>query len=197
MTQNNPNPEKKMSICANEQQVSLEGLEPYQIRSCEGYGTLLPKIMLVGISAGKLGALQTGVPFTKDSSGRLMQRVLRYLGYSESDEKSLEPKLKQCWITNLVKGRLLDKKGNNRLPTKEEINYWWDDFCKEVNQVQPEKIIAVGKLVFRELEGQFPNVSFVNHPRWYASHGAINYKSVYWQIMINDYRKVLGAIKTW
>jgi uracil-DNA glycosylase family 4 len=165
--------------------------QAYKIRSCEGYGELSPKIMLVGISAGKLGALQTGVPFTKDGSGRLMQRVLKELGYSKSDEFSLKPELKRCWITNLVKGRLLDEKGNNRLPTQREIDFWWDDFCKEVDKVQPERIIAVGKLVFKELEGKFKNVTFVMHPRWYFSHGAINKETEGWKQMLYDYKQVI------
>lgn len=171
---------------------SLEGLEPYQIKSCEGYGCLNPKFMFVGISAGKLGALKTNVPFTKDSSGRLLQRCLQVLRLSESDEFSLKPKLKNCWITNLVKGRILNKDGNNRLPSNKEIDFWWSDFCQEVRKVKPQVIVAVGKLVYQKLEGQFQHVTFVNHPRWYASHGAINYKNVYWQFMVRDYADILG-----
>jgi len=171
---------------------TLDGIEPYKILSCQGYGQIHCKFMFVGISAGKLGALKTNIPFTKDSSGRLLQRVLKELGLSKSDEKSLKPELNNCWITNLVKGRILDDKGNNRLPNKEEIEWWKQYFVDEYNYVKPFRVIALGKLVYGELlDDVVTNMKLVNHPRWYASHGAINSKKDAWKQMLSDYKKVI------
>jgi hypothetical protein len=80
--------------------------------------------MFVGISAGRLGALVSKVPFTKDASGRIFQRCLNRLGLSESDEFSLKPQLRDCYVTNLVKSRVLTSKGLNRLPTVREMLDW-------------------------------------------------------------------------
>lgn len=177
-------------------QQTLDGIEPYKILSCQGYGQIQCKFMFVGISAGKLGALKTNVPFTKDSSGRLLQRVLGELGFSKSDEFSLQPKLNDCWITNLVKGKILDESGNNRLPNYKEISYWWQDFVSEVEKVSPNYIIALGDLVFKTINTTTSfhlthNLKKMKHPRWYASHGAINKNKSAWKEMLSDYKKVL------
>lgn len=175
---------------------TLDGLKPYQVKSCEGFGVISPKFMFVGISAGKLGALKTSVPFTKDGSGRMLQRTLKALGLSKSDEFSLKPELVDCWITNLVKGRILDDKGNNRLPNQAEINYWWKDFVTEFETVNPQTIIAVGKLVYDMIRNNMSyhiqkDVRMVMHPRWYFSHGGIKNGSKASIQMIKDYAEVL------
>lgn len=180
---------------------SLEGLEPYQVKSCEGYGCINPRFMFVGISAGKLGALKTNVPFTKDGSGRMLQRTLKALGLSKSDELSLKPELVDCWVTNLVKGRILDEKGNNRLPNQKEINYWWNDFVTEFETVKPQTIVAVGKLVYDMIRNNMSyhiqkDVRLVMHPRWYFSHGGIKEGSKASLQMIEDYRQVLCLTDT-
>ena len=170
----------------------LDGLKPYQIRSCEGFGVLNAKYMIVGISAGKLGALKTNVPFTKDGSGRLMQRTLNALGLAETDEFSLKPVLKDVWLTNFVKGRILDEKGNNRLPNSEELDYWSADFRDEYHRVQPKNLIAVGSLVRDWLTWiGFVDIKMVKHPRWYFSHGGIKQGSKASNQMIQDYKEVL------
>jgi uracil-DNA glycosylase family 4 len=179
---------------------SLYGLKPYQVKSCDGFGVKNCRFMFVGISAGKLGALKTSVPFTKDGSGRMLQRTLKELGLSKSDEFSLKPELVDCWITNLVKGRILDDKGNNRLPNQIEINYWWNDFVTEFETVNPKTIVAVGKLVYDMIRNNMSyhlqkDVRMVMHPRWYFSHGGIKIGSKASQQMIDDYRKVLDIME--
>lgn len=162
---------------------------------CDGYGDIPAKFMFVGLSAGKLGALITKVPFTKDGSGRLFQRVLGSLGLSKSDEKSIQPDLKNVYVTNLAKGRYVDEKGNNRLPTDEEIYDWYPYIENEIELVQPKVIIALGKLVYETLDDAYPNVVYAKHPRWYFSHGGINSESKASKQMINDYTKIL-CLKT-
>jgi uracil-DNA glycosylase family 4 len=137
--------------------------------------------MFVGISAGRRGALLSKVPLTKDASGRIFQRALKELGLSESDEFSEAPKLKDCYVTNLVKGRCLTPEGNNRLPVLKEIEFWWPRFLEELSTVKPDRILALGDLVAdtlgRKLSlDQLRRVSKVKHPRFYASQGALSHQ---------------------
>ena len=159
---------------------------------CDGYGDIPAKFMFVGLSAGKLGALITKVPFTKDGSGRLLQRTLGSLGFSNSDEFSIKPELNDVYITNIAKGRYLDQKGNNRLPTEKEIIDWSDYISHEIEIVMPEKIVALGKLVYDNLVGLYSDVVYAKHPRWYFSHGGIKAGSKASDQMIKDYRNLLG-----
>ena len=172
------------------------------IEACKGYGCIPAKFMFVGISAGKLGALKTEVPFTKDMSGRLLQRVLYHLGLSKTaDEKTLRPELVNCYLTNMVKGRILDKKGNNRLPNETEVLYWLPKLQHELIDVKPTVIIALGKLVGHDLQKAFqyglllktPGLTLMEfkHPRAYGSRGAINIDSVAWSEMLSDYQRHL------
>lgn len=161
---------------------------------CDGYGDIPAKFMFVGLSAGKLGALITKVPFTKDGSGRLLQRVLGHLGFSKSDEFSIKPQLSKVYITNLAKGRYVDKKGNNRLPTKNEIYDWYPYIEDEISRVDPKVIIALGKLVYVTLNNAYLNVIYAKHPRWYFSHGGISLKSKGWSNMKNDYENLLSLL---
>jgi len=146
--------------------------------ACQGYGQAPAEFMFVDISAGRLGALKTKVPLTKDASGRLFQRALKELGLSESDEFSENPVIKNCYVTNLVKGRCLTPTGKNRLPTLKEIEYWWPSFVDEVIKVNPRRILALGDLVWETMYRKWHvemlhRVVRVKHPRWYASHGAL------------------------
>lgn len=112
--------------------------------ACQGYGAVPADYMFVGISAGRLGALVTRVPFTKDASGRIFQRCLGRLHLSTSDEFSLKPNLVNCYVTNLVKARVLTKSGLNRLPTPKEVETWLPTFRAEVESLKPKLILALG-----------------------------------------------------
>ncbi len=156
---------------------------------CDGYGKVPSDLMFVGISAGQRGALITKVPLTKDASGRIFQRCLSRLGLSESDEFSTEPVL-HCYITNLVKSRVLTKKGLNRLPTQREMIDWLPYFEREVEKVQPKRIIALGSLVagFLKRNGFHKITVEAKHPRWYQSHGALAIGSPAFEEMVKQYQ---------
>lgn len=162
---------------------------------CNGYGSIPAKIMFVGISAGRRGALITKVPLTHDASGRIFQRCLKEFGFSSSDEFSDKPILKGCYITNLVKGRCLTKDGLNRLPSVKEVLFWWSHFLRECQRVQPEIIVALGGFVWRwlrQLSGSF-NVVYVKHPRWYQAHGALKVQSPAFKQMVTDYYNAISV----
>lgn len=158
---------------------------------CRGYGPIPSDLMFVGISAGRLGALVTKVPLTKDASGRIFQRCLGRLGLSKSDEFSIEPEL-GCYITNLAKGRFLTDAGLNRIPNDEEIAFWLSYFEDEVFEVKPTRIIALGDLVYSKVRRQWPNITKpVHHPRWFQAHGAINPESKAFAQMVQEYGKAI------
>lgn len=170
------------------------------IEACKGYGCIPAKFMFVGISAGKLGALKTEVPFTKDMSGRLFQRALYELGLSKTaDEKTLKPELVDCYVTNLVKGRILDENGNNRLPTHEEVLFWLPKLQEEIGHVQPNVLVGLGKLVTYYLQKSFQvgvllapvgmKLTELKHPRAYGSKGAIGFTKA-WDEMKADYQVI-------
>lgn len=160
-------------------------------KECDGYGCVPAAWMFVGISAGKLGSLVTKVPFTKDASGRIFQRCLNRLGLSKSDEVSLQPELINCYITNLVKSRVLTEDDLNRLPTKREMIDWLPYFREEVKKVKPKKIFALGSVVgdfLKKTEGHYFCI-VLKHPRWYQSHGALKANSKAFEEMVTDYRR--------
>lgn len=184
---------------------TLDGTEAYKIEACKGYGCIPATFMFVGISAGKLGALKTEVPFTRDMSGRLLQRVLFRLDLSRSpDEKTWKPELKNCYLTNLVKGRILNDEGNNRLPTSAEIAYWIPKLNHEILDVKPKFIIALGDLVFKSLVSykmcgalltNEAEIIYAKHPRAYGSRGAVSESSAAWRDMLYDYRKMIETLQ--
>ena len=158
---------------------------------CDGYGDVPAKFMFIGLSAGKLGALITKVPFTKDGSGRLLQRTFGALGLSKSDEFSIQPDLKNIYVTNLAKGKYLDENNNNRLPTEDEVYDWWPYLEDEISLVGPKAIFALGKLVYKKLDDAYPNVIYAKHPRAYLSNGGLKIGSKASDQMISDYRSLL------
>ena len=185
---------------------TLDGINPGLMEFCDGYGCVPAKFMFVGISAGRLGALISKVPFTKDASGRIFQRCLNRLGLSKSDEFSLKPELVDCYITNLVKGRCLTDEGLNRLPTSEEIDYWIPHLVGEIKRVQPKLILALGGLVYDAFVLKMNNVStlgeigypfkvvFLNHPRAYQARGALAKDSMSFRRMVSDYRRMINPV---
>jgi uracil-DNA glycosylase family 4 len=183
---------------------TLDGKDPALEPWCAGYGPVPAEYMLVGISAGRLGAIKTQVPFTKGPSGRLLQRCLGRLGLSESDEFSVRPRLVRCYLTNFVKGVCLTEGGLNRLPTEPEWEHWSRPMMQEVNTVHPRVVVALGRAVWDHLlrlevfEQPFFSsyttdirVRAVNHPRFYESHGALA-GGRWFERMVGDYRRALA-----
>jgi len=112
-----------------------------------GYGDNNAKIMLVGMAPGRNGADITGVPFTRDPSGVLLQECLIAAGFSlESDPKNEHPKLRDIYITNLVKCNPKEEGGRNRTPSQEEIFNCLPFFEQEIREINPEIIVTFGKV---------------------------------------------------
>ncbi len=105
-------------------------------RSVPGFGKEDANIMLIGLAPGKDGADLTGIPFTRDPSGLLLDEMLRNAGISRELD---------VYITNLVKCNPRDNKDRNRPPSNNEIQSCWPFLKKEIEMVQPKLIISLGK----------------------------------------------------
>lgn len=171
----------------------------YKTKICDGIGDKeSPKYMLVGMCGGRLGCIQTGIPFTRDGSGKLLIRVLNELGYTKDYEWNESPVYNNVFVTNIVKGVILKEDGNNRVPTYEEIVYWKNTFIDEIILVKPKVIVAIGRIVYNHINtfvtigGNNPKVLFVRHPSYYLRNGALGKSTEAWNMMVNEYTNVLG-----
>jgi uracil-DNA glycosylase family 4 len=104
--------------------------------------------MFVGMAPGRNGADITGVPFTKDPSGVLFQECLIHAGFSlETNPRNDHPRLKNVYVTNLVKCNPKDADGNNRTPSSEEIKNCASHYEQELVDINPEVVVLLGKVV--------------------------------------------------
>ncbi len=98
-----------------------------------GYG-VPGRAMFIGINPGKNEA-EKGRPFV-GTSGQFLRRVLSDVGFLESD----------CYFSNVVKCRLLDEKGKNRLPDIKEMKICGPFIWQEIREKNPSLIIILGDL---------------------------------------------------
>ncbi|HIQ00697.1 MAG TPA: uracil-DNA glycosylase [Anaerolineales bacterium] len=117
-------------------------------RVVPGYGPAPARVMFVGEAPGYRGADVTGVPFTRDRSGRRLQALLIRLGLSlEADPAVERPRLRGCYLTNLVRCNPPD----NRRPTRAEIGACLPYLLAELERVQPRILVPVGLLAAQVL----------------------------------------------
>jgi len=101
-----------------------------------GIGSHEAWVMIVGLAPGKDGADLTGIPFTRDPSGQLIDEMLSVAGLSREQD---------VFITNIVKCNPKDEKGRNRTPSKEEIENCLQYLKCELDYLKPRIIVTLGK----------------------------------------------------
>jgi uracil-DNA glycosylase len=101
-----------------------------------GIGSSKPKIFFLGEAPGRLGADQTGVPFTQDRSGMLLRNMIAGIKLSSRD----------VYISNVLKCNPRNVKERNRKPTDEELTNCREYLVDELNLVHPKIIVPLGKL---------------------------------------------------
>lgn len=101
-----------------------------------GIGSWKPQIFFLGEAPGRLGADQTGVPFTQDRSGMLLRNMIAEIKLSSSD----------VYISNVLKCNPRNAKDRNRKPTNEELSNCREYLVEELNLVHPKIIVPLGKL---------------------------------------------------
>ena len=130
-------------------------------QSVMGYGDFNADVLIIGEAPGRLGANETGVPFTKDRSGIFLQKMLGKIGFSESDPESVKPRLKNVYITNIVKCNPQTDEGTNRPPKKDEILNCSDYLKNEIDIVKPRLIVTLGLPSSKIILGEkFSGMSF-------------------------------------
>lgn len=102
-----------------------------------GIGSWKPKIFFLGEAPGRLGADQTGVPFTQDRSGRLLRDMIDGIKLSSEE----------VYISNVLKCNPRNAKGRNRKPTEEELTNCREYLLDELNLIRPKIIVPLGNLL--------------------------------------------------
>jgi len=92
--------------------------------------------MIVGLAPGKDGADLTGIPFTRDPSGQLINEMLLVAGLSREED---------VFITNLVKCNPKDDRGRNRTPSKKEIENCLPHLRCEISYLKPRIVVPLGR----------------------------------------------------
>lgn len=130
-------------------------------RAVPGVGPARARVMFVGLAPGRCGADRTGIPFTRDASGRLFRRALEACGVDA----------REVFVTNVVKCNPNDGR-RNLAPTQEEIANCLAHLRREVALVRPARIVALGRVAARVLRDAFPDrdVRAIPHPGYAARH---------------------------
>jgi DNA polymerase len=115
-------------------------------RIVHGYGDPNADFLFIGEAPGAKGADMTGVPFTRDISGRRLQRVLIRLGLSqETDEACEAPRLVNCYVTNLARCH----PPGNRNPTRGELENCQSYLEEEIRLIAPKVVAPIGNFATR------------------------------------------------
>ena len=115
-------------------------------RIVHGYGDPRGRIAFVGEAPGRHGADRTGVPFSGDKSGRVLQRMLIALELMEESGPADLPTL-HCFVTNVVRCC----PPSNRTPTRTEqvacAPYLW----QELDALDARIIVPVGLVALQTI----------------------------------------------
>lgn len=123
-------------------------------RPVPGYGDMTPIIVFVGEAPGRFGANITGIPFTRDRSGKLFLKMLGLIGLTRSYPEELQPTFNRAYVTNIVKCNPQNPDGTNRSPSKEELlncNFYLNE---EIRLLAPKIIVPLGINAARLILGE-------------------------------------------
>jgi DNA polymerase len=113
-------------------------------RIVHGYGDPAARIVFIGEAPGQRGADRTGVPFSGDKSGAVLQGMLAALGLALAGQPRAQPRLR-CFVTNTV--RCCPPR--NRTPTPIEQANCAPLLADELAQIDPWLIVPVGRVALR------------------------------------------------
>ena len=112
-------------------------------------GPLDARVLFVAEAPGRRGAALTGVPLTRDQTGRRFDTFLRIAGIARSD----------VFVTNAVLCNPLDAQGRNRTPSSRERAHCRAYLSRTLDVVAAPVVVALGSVALESL-------------RDIASHGA-------------------------
>ena len=135
--------------------VKCEELVKTRNKAVPGYGFLNADIFFVGLAPGRLGADTTGIPFIRDSSGKLFQLALSSSGINmEPNGLVQNDDVIKAYVTNLVKCNPKDSNGNNRYPSQTEIENCKYYLNVEMNSIHFDVIVPLGRLATENILNQ-------------------------------------------
>lgn len=126
-----------------------------------GFGGLDSQLVVIGQCPGYKGCGITGIPFTKDRSGRLYQEALTIINLRMED----------VYTTNIVKCC----PENNRTPTPLEITNCSKILVQELEIIKPKYIVTLGRVaqnIMKKMDLTKKVFHFhVAHPAYYLRKG--------------------------
>jgi DNA polymerase len=129
-----------------------------------GTGAIKPLVFFLGESPGRLGADQTGIPFTQDRSGKLLRKLLEEMGLSSHE----------IYISNVVKCNPRNAQGRNRRPSNEEIANCRKYLQAELKVVKARVIVPLGEVAAREFVDRKLPMSKINAKKFdHVTYGTI------------------------
>ncbi|WP_253739169.1 uracil-DNA glycosylase [Halohasta salina] len=96
------------------------------------------------------GADRTGVPFTGDEHGRLLQSILGELGFVRSEPDAAEPDIQNAFCTYLTRCRHPDRE-----PTDREVDTCEPYLNAEIRMINPQIIVPIGQRVLESLAMEY------------------------------------------
>jgi uracil-DNA glycosylase family 4 len=113
----------------------------------EANGRLDADVVFVAEAPGRRGAAVTGVPLTRDESGRRFEEFLAVAGLGRGD----------AFVTNAVLCNPIDAAGRNRTPSAKEMASCGDHLERTVGLVGAPVVVALGRVALEALRAIAPH----------------------------------------
>jgi uracil-DNA glycosylase family 4 len=110
-------------------------------------GQLDARVIFVAEAVGRRGGAVTGVPLTRDETGKRFQRFLEVAGIERSD----------AFVTNAVLCNPLDGHGRNRTPTRAEVARCRPFLERTFELVRAPVVVALGRVALESLRALEPH----------------------------------------
>lgn len=104
-------------------------------------GNLYSNLFFLGEAPGRLGCDRTRIPFHGDRTGDIFEELLYSIEITRND----------VYITNSVLCNPICEKGNNRKPSKQEIDTCINFLEKQLLLIKPEIIVTIGATALNTL----------------------------------------------
>ena len=154
-----------------------------------GFGNWNSEILFIGEGPGRWGAAITSIPFTKDSSGRIVQKALVKLEFSNNNYEDINKKFRpaesslKCVLTNVFRCYSYKIVNNEEMEQKYRL-HCLEHLKNEVNKINNlKKIIIIGKDSTKKLMDSYLNelrekydTKVITHPSYFKNFFYQNHK---------------------
>jgi uracil-DNA glycosylase family 4 len=123
--------------------------EEYWGKPVPGFGDPKARVLVVGLAPGAHGSNRTGRQFTGDASGNFLYPALHKAGFAnqpKSESRSDGLVLKDMYITASGRCAPPDNK-----PSPEELNNCQPFLERELELIDPEVIVCLGRIAFERI----------------------------------------------